>query len=106
MFSKLVSSFKEVIAWGKEVATESSTGVASASRVVALMVSTGVVGVLIAHVCIHRSLPDAPQMYGLSSLVGAASGAYAANKIAGNGNGGNPPPQEPPQGDNSHGTPS
>lgn len=81
-FSMLKNLFQKTVAWGKEVAT-GNDGMGSTSRVVVLLVSTTVVGVLIAHVAMNHGLPMADQMYGLSALLAAGSGAYASNKIRG-----------------------
>lgn len=78
---------KKAFEWGKQVAT-GPDGMGSASRVVNLMVASTVCAVLIAHVLMHRELPQADQMYGLASLLGASSVAYAAKAI-------NPQPQPP-----------
>lgn len=79
-FGKIIEVAKKAFVWGKEVAT-GDDGLGSSSRVVLLMVSTTIVGVLIAHVCMNHGLPSADQMYGLSALLAAASGAYATTKI-------------------------
>ena len=80
---------KRAFEWGKQVAT-GNDGMGSASRVVNLMIATTVAGVLIAHVAMHRGLPQADQMYGLAAMLGASSVAYAAKSI-------NPQPPPTPQ---------
>lgn len=91
----------KIVGWGKEVAT-GNDGMGSASRVVALMMTTTVAGTLIAHVCMNHGLPTSEQMYGLSALVAAGTGAYASNKIRrdsrGQGDQNNQPPPPPPDG--------
>lgn len=91
MFNNIVSFVKQSIAWGKAVAGETggkAAGTPSASRVVALLITTTVVGVLIAHVHMNHGLPSSSQLYGLSALVAAGAGAYATNKIRRDSNGG------------------
>lgn len=98
MFEKIITYVKAGIAFGKQVAM-GNDGMGSASRVIALVVVTTCMGVLITHVAICRSLPSADQMYGLSALIAAGSGAYATNKIRRDSRGADDqPPPLPPQG--------
>ena len=99
MFEKITTIVKQGIAWGREIAT-GNDGMGSASRVVVLMVTSTVSGVLIAHVAMNHSLPASDQMYGLSAILAAGAGAYATNKIRRDSRGGDdqPPPPPPPQG--------
>lgn len=97
MFDKIITFAKRGISWGRELAT-GNDGMGSASRVVALMVTTTVCGVLIAHVCMNHGLPDAQQLYGLAGLIGTGCGAFAVGKIIRPGPGG--VPEVPPQGGN------
>lgn len=94
MIAKIITIVKEIVAWGREVAT-GEDGAGSTSRVVVLMVTTVTLGVLIAHVWMNHGLPSADQMYGLSAFIAAGAGAYATNKIRRDSRGGdqdNPPP--------------
>lgn len=97
-FSKYIQWAKNIVSFGKEVAT-GNDGMGSASRVVALLVTIVVLGVLITHVVLKRGLPDASQLYGLSALEATGLGAYATNKIRRDQNGGDPSP--PPQVNNN-----
>lgn len=83
MIAEITSLVKRLTGFGKSVVSEVD-GTGSSSRMVALIVALGSIGVLVAHVCIHHSLPEPGQLGGLSSLVAAGSGAYAANKFTGN----------------------
>jgi hypothetical protein len=100
--TKVITIGQKFIGWGREVAT-GNDGMGSASRVIALSVAFTVVGVLIAHVCMNHGLPTSEQMYGLSALIAAGTGAYATNKIRRDSRGqddqnNQPPPPPPPQG--------
>lgn len=91
MFEKITSVVKRLIGFGKSVVSEVD-GTGSASRSIGLIVAVVSMGALVAQVCIHHALPAPEQLYGLSSLVAAGSGAYAANKV-----GGTKPPSQPSQ---------
>lgn len=95
--TKVITIGQRVIGWGKEVAT-GNDGMGSASRVIALMVATTVVGCMIAHVAMNHGLPTSEQMYGLSALIAAGTGAYATNRIRRDARGWDDPNQNQPNG--------
>lgn len=80
MFEKITTIVKGGMAWGREFAT-GNDGIGSASRVVALIVTTTVSGTLIAHICLNHGLPDAGQLYGLAAMITAGCGAFAVGKF-------------------------
>lgn len=82
MIAEITSLVKRLTGFGKSVISEVD-GTGSSSRMIGLIVALASMGVLIAHVCIHHALPEPAQLGGLSSLVAAGSGAYAANKLTG-----------------------
>lgn len=86
VFSNIINLVKRSIAWGKEVA-QGADGTGSASRVVVLLIATVASGCLVTHVIMNHGLPSADQMYGLSAFTASGAGAYAANKIRGEGGG-------------------
>lgn len=92
---RLASTGKALVGYGKSVCSERD-GTGSSSRVVALTVTFTTVGVLIAFVVLQHTLPTADQLYGLSALVMAGTGAYIGNRMGrrddGGGSGGNVDP--------------
>lgn len=102
MLDKITGIVKRGVAWARDCAAERD-GTASSSRVVMLLVTPTVVGVLIAHVVIHHGLPAADQMYGLSAILATGAGAYATNKIRRDSHGYDD--QQPPQQQQQQGGP-
>lgn len=80
MFERITTTVKTALGFGRSVLSERD-GTGSASRSIGLIVTIGSIGVLVAHVWMHHSLPAPEQLYGLSALIAAGSGAYATNKI-------------------------
>lgn len=75
-WSKIEASAK----WGVSIASEPD-GTGSTSRVCFGLVALTVCGVLIGHLCLKHSLPDAGILGGLSGLLTAGATGYGANKI-------------------------
>jgi hypothetical protein len=90
MWSKIFQGCKIVGGWCKTVASERD-GTGSSSRIIALLVAGITMGCMIAFFVYHKELPTANQMYAMSTLVAAGTGAYIGNSIGGGGgtNGGN-----------------
>lgn len=79
--SALGAGLKKAGGWLKSVASESD-GSGSSSRIVVLMMSATVCGLLVAFFVIHKFLPEQGTLFGLAALVTAAAGGYAANKLS------------------------
>jgi hypothetical protein len=75
---------KKAWGWLKSIPSESN-GTGSASRIALLMIAATVCGVLIAHVWIHRTLPDKDTLEGLAALCSVGMGSYGLNKFANRG---------------------
>lgn len=91
MWSKIFQMGKTVAGWCKTVASERD-GTGSSSRIVALLVTGVTMGCMIAFFAYHKELPSASQMYAMSTLVAAGTGAYIGNRFGKNdddNNGGN-----------------
>jgi hypothetical protein len=69
------------IEWASTVLSEKD-GTGSSSRIGFLVVVLTVCGVLIGHLVIRRTLPDAGTLGGLAGLLTAGAGAYGVNKVA------------------------
>ena len=87
MWSKVFIGCKFIGKWCKTVASERD-GTGSSSRIIALIVVGVTMGCMIAFFAYHKALPTSEQMYAMSALVAAGTGAYVSNKFGG-GNGGN-----------------
>lgn len=86
MFTEIITVVKAAVNWAKTIPSEPN-GHGSSSRVIALSVSTAVVGVLIAYFKVRHELPSPEQLYGLAALLGTGIGGYVANRFR--------PPGEP-----------
>jgi hypothetical protein len=65
--------------WARTVLSERD-GTGSTSRVVSLLVTLTICGVLIGHLVIRRTLPDPGTLGGLAGLLTAGAAGYGVNK--------------------------
>lgn len=84
MFSlqQIQATFKAVVGWAKSIPS-GPDGNGSSSRVIGLIVTVTVTGVLIGYFHVRHDLPSASQLYGLAAILGTGIGAYVAHKMGG-----------------------
>jgi hypothetical protein len=66
--------------WVKTISSEPN-GNGSSSRMIALIVTVTLMGVLAGFFHVHHDLPTPGQLYGLASILGTGIGGYIANKL-------------------------
>lgn len=81
-WSKIFPGLKVMAGWCKTVVSEAD-GTGSSSRIIAMIVTGVTMGCMIAFFVYHKELPTAHQMYAMSALVAAGTGAYIGNKLGG-----------------------
>jgi hypothetical protein len=86
MIKTLIELGKRAFNWAKTIPSEPS-GHGSSSRVIALIVTLTVAGLLIAFFKAKHELPSADQLYGMAAVLGTGMGGYVANRFRRNGDG-------------------
>lgn len=80
MLEKAMLLVKAIAGWAKTIPS-GSDGNGSSSRIIGLMVASGVMGVLVGYFMVRHDVPSAPQLYGLAAILGTGIGAYVAKQF-------------------------
>lgn len=80
MIKTLIEAGKQAFRWAKTIPSEPN-GNGSSSRIIALVTTLTLTGLLIAFFKVKHELPTADQLYGIAAILGTGMGGYVANRF-------------------------
>jgi hypothetical protein len=98
MIAKIMDVVRAIGGWVKTIPSEPN-GNGSSSRVIALVVSGTLMGLMISYFRVKHDLPSPDQLYGLAAILGTGVGGYVANRFRKHGPNGE---EEPAENDDTH----